>query len=85
MAQTRFYTVTYISADGEQLTETMEAHNHVAVEQIIKSLGGTVVDIEREEHYPRLARSPKRTVGCMVIVLVLVALVIALYCYRMMR
>lgn len=80
----REYTVTYITKDGEEKEATMVGYNHRAVERQVAAMGGTVLNITRaEEEYPRRVRTTRRTVGCATVVLLLVALAIAAYWYRL--
>ena len=83
MTMKRDYIVTYISADGERLTKTLSGGNHTDVERQLKRMGCKMLSIEREEdEYPRKARSVKRTIGCMVVVLALLVLALTLYWFR---
>ena len=79
----RDYIVTYVSADGERQTKTLSGWNHKEVERQLKRMGCQMISIEREEDdYPRRARSIKRTIGCMVVVLALIVLAVVLYWHR---
>ena len=60
----------------------MKGHNHFDIERKITATGGKIVTLDQEESYPPETHSIKRTIGCMAIVILFVALAIALYCYR---
>lgn len=79
----REYAVTYMTKDGQQRSEVLVGKNHTHVERKIAALGGTVLNIERnEDSYPRKARSRRRTIGCFVIVVLASVLMVALYWFR---
>ncbi len=76
----RGYSVTYKAKDGRQRTEVMTGRSHTDVVRKIAAIGGTVLNIEREEDaYPRKTRSQRRTVGCVTLVVLLVTLALILY------
>ena len=79
----RAYIVTYVAEDGETKTETVTANGHKAVERQFKCMGRQVLNIERDEdEYKQRVRTPERTVGCILVVLALIAIAIAMYWYR---
>ena len=82
MSETHAYIVTYVTADGTTKTETLSGRNHFEVERQIKVEGGCVRGLEREEGRAEKVRSVGRSFGCITIVVLLVALAVAAYWYR---
>ena len=84
MPRKHAYIVTYVAADGSVNTETLFGCSHVEIERRIMAAGGNVTSLDRDDELGYVkVHSAKRSLGCLLAVVVPVVLAIAVYWYRM--